>query len=106
MFKAPRSKKKSENEVEENDYLKPTKKVPVKRRKNPLQKIESQNSKIELPHPGMSYNPDYDDHQKLLLKAHEIELKKLKREEKELRKLKDSVPKMSWKEIEVYFISN
>lgn len=49
----------------------------------------------------MSYNPDYDDHQALLLKAHEIELKKLKKEEKELKKMKDNVIKMSWKEIEV-----
>lgn len=49
----------------------------------------------------MSYNPEYDDHQRLLIQAHEAELKKLKKEEKELKKLTTSVNKMSWKEIEV-----
>jgi hypothetical protein len=68
---------------------------------NPLRKIESVHSKIELPHPGTSYNPDFDDHQQLLLKAYEIELKKLKREEKELKKLKNNVQKMTWQQIEV-----
>jgi nucleolar protein 53 len=57
--------------------------------------------KLELPHPGTSYNPDIEDHQELLLKAHLIELEKLKKEEKELKKLKESVKKMSWNEIEV-----
>jgi len=62
--------------------------------------VESKHPKIELPHPGTSYNPDYDDHQALLLKAHEAELKKLQKEEKELKKLKESVQKMTWKQIE------
>ena len=58
--------------------------------------------KVELPHPGTSYNPDYDDHQDLLMRAHLVELKKLKEEEEKLmRKLTVSVRKMSWAELEV-----
>ena len=57
--------------------------------------------KVELPHPGTSYNPDYDDHQDLLMRAHLVELKKLKEEEKLMRKLTVSVKKMSWAELEV-----
>ena len=57
--------------------------------------------KVELPHPGTSYNPDYDDHQDLLMRAHLIELQKLKEEEKLMRKLTVSVKKMSWEELEV-----
>ncbi|XP_071080309.1 ribosome biogenesis protein NOP53-like [Haliotis cracherodii] len=33
---------------------------------------------VEVPHPGASYNPAYDDHQDLLWKAHEVEVKKQK----------------------------
>ena len=56
---------------------------------------------IPAPHPGMSYNPDYDEHQDLLLKAHTVELKKLEAEQKLMKKLTDNVKKLSWKEIEV-----
>lgn len=70
-----------------------------------MRKVESQQPKIVLPHPGTSYNPEYDDHQRLLLKAHEVELKKLKKEEKELKKWTHNIEKMSWREIEVYFES-
>jgi nucleolar protein 53 len=58
---------------------------------------------VQPPHPGTSYNPDYDDHQDLLLRAHLVELKKLNDEEKLLRRLKDNVKKKSWAEIEVTF---
>ena len=57
--------------------------------------------KIEIPHPGTSYNPDYDDHQDLLLKAHVIELQRLQEEQKLMRKLTVSVKKMSWDQLEV-----
>lgn len=60
--------------------------------------------KLEVPHPGSSYNPDYDDHQNLLLKAHLIELEKLKKEQKEMRKKTNNIKKMSWDEIEVGLI--
>jgi nucleolar protein 53 len=56
---------------------------------------------IEIPHPGTSYNPDYDDHQDLLMKAHLVELKKLQEEQKLMRKLALHAKKMSWAEIEV-----
>lgn len=58
---------------------------------------------VEAPHPGMSYNPDYDDHQDLLLKAHLVELQKLQEEQKLMRKLAKQAKKMSWAEIEVYY---
>lgn len=57
--------------------------------------------KLEVPHPGASYNPDYDDHQNLLLRAHLIELEKLKKEQKEMRKQTNNIKKMSWDQIEV-----
>jgi nucleolar protein 53 len=85
--------------AEENDYLTPIKKVKPKRPKNPLRK-ESALSKITLPHPGMSYNPDYDDHQELLLQAYLVELKKLRDEQKLMHRLKGNLKKMTWKEIE------
>lgn len=56
---------------------------------------------MEAPHPGTSYNPDYDDHQDLLLKAHLAELKKLQDEQKLMRKLATHAKKISWAEIEV-----
>ena len=58
---------------------------------------------IEIPHPGTSYNPDYDDHQDLLMKAHLVELKKLQEEQKLMRKLALHAKKMSWAEIEVFY---
>ncbi|RWS17200.1 cellular protein-like protein [Dinothrombium tinctorium] len=35
---------------------------------------------VEVPHPGSSYNPSFEDHQDLLSKAHQIELEKAKEE--------------------------
>ena len=55
---------------------------------------------IELPHPGTSYNPSYDDHQDLLLDAHVVELEKLKKEERRIRNLDSKIPKMTYSEIE------
>lgn len=59
--------------------------------------------KLEAPHPGTSYNPDYDDHQALLLKAHLTELEKLREEQKQLRRFTSNLKKMSWTEIEAIF---
>ena len=61
---------------------------------------ESQIAHVEAPHPGHSYNPDYDDHQELLLKAHLVELKKLQEEQKLMRRLARNAKKMSWAEME------
>jgi nucleolar protein 53 len=72
----------------------------LKKPKNPLYKKSALPS-IELPHPGTSYNPDYDDHQELLLQAHVIELKKLQDEQRLMRKLALHAKKMSWAEMEV-----
>lgn len=73
--------------------------IPPKRPDNKLYK-ESKIPKVEIPHPGTSYNPDYDEHQELLLKAHTIELEKLKKEQREMRRLTNTVKKMTWNEIE------
>ena len=37
---------------------------------------------IELPHPGTSYNPTFEDHQALVKKACEVEVKELDKEAK------------------------
>jgi hypothetical protein len=76
--------------------------VRFKKRKNPLAK-KSAVPAVQVPHPGTSYNPDYDEHQDLLLQAHMVELKKLNDEQKLLRRLKDNLKKKSWQEIEVKF---
>uniref|UniRef100_T1IQQ4 Ribosome biogenesis protein NOP53 n=1 Tax=Strigamia maritima TaxID=126957 RepID=T1IQQ4_STRMM len=47
---------------------------------------------VEVPDPGASYNPDYEDHQKLLLKAREIEVKKRKEEQHLNRVLTQQFP--------------
>ncbi|CAF0745882.1 unnamed protein product [Brachionus calyciflorus] len=86
------------NEVNEY-HLRGTKQLKVKRPENPILP-KTALPKVELPHPGASYNPDYDDHQELLLKAHLIELEKLKQEQKEMKKFTNTVKKMSWDAIE------
>lgn len=80
-------------------YLKGLKKIPFTRPKNPIYK-ESKIAHVEPPHPGHSYNPDYEDHQALLLEAHTIELKKLQEEQKLMRRLAKNAKKMSWSEME------
>ena len=42
---------------------------------------------IEFPHPGTSYNPTYEDHQDLLRKAHDVEVKELEQEARTRRQL-------------------
>lgn len=80
-------------------YLRGHKKIPFVKPTNPLYK-KSCIAKIEAPHPGHSYNPDYDDHQALLLKAHTVELKKLQEEQKFIRRLRRNARKMTWQEME------
>ncbi len=53
----------------------------------------------------MSYNPTYEEHQALLEKAHNIELEKLKKEERLIRNHDAKIPKMSHKQIEDIWIS-
>ncbi|XP_043918730.1 ribosome biogenesis protein NOP53 [Protopterus annectens] len=62
-------------------YLQQTKKQRIKR-PDWLQTKPSQLAAVEVISPGGSYNPTFESHQALLLKAHEVELKKLKEEEK------------------------
>lgn len=52
----------------------------------------------------MSYNPSYEDHQELLLKAHLIELDKLRKEEKRIRNLDSKIPRMTAGDIEKLWI--
>jgi len=83
-----------------NEYFyRSAKKLPIRRPKNPMY-TKSALPSVDLPHPGTSYNPDYDGHQDLLMKAHLVELKKLKEEQKLMRKLALHAKKMSWAEIE------
>lgn len=37
---------------------------------------------VEVAHPGASYNPTFDDHQELLAKAHQVEVKKMRAKER------------------------
>ncbi|KAM3911189.1 ribosome biogenesis protein NOP53 [Leptodactylus fuscus] len=68
-------------------YLEQTKKSRVKRPER-LNKKPSELPAVEVAAPGASYNPTFESHQDLLLSAHEIEVKKLKAEEKLERQLK------------------
>ncbi|KAK2193285.1 hypothetical protein NP493_16g10004 [Ridgeia piscesae] len=55
---------------------------------------------VEVPHPGASYNPSYDDHQELLTKAVEVEIVKDKEEMKLIRALDDKFPKKTRETLE------
>ncbi|KAJ3665022.1 hypothetical protein Zmor_000542 [Zophobas morio] len=52
---------------------------------------------IEMPHPGMSYNPSYDDHQDLLKTVAEKEMKIIKEEEHLNRVTRDMFSKVTAK---------
>ncbi|ROL44221.1 Ribosome biogenesis protein NOP53 [Anabarilius grahami] len=67
-------------------YLEQTKKKLVKR-PDRLNEKPSVLPAIEVVVPGASYNPDFFSHQDLLREAHEVEVKKLKAEEKLKRQL-------------------
>ncbi|KAI0216558.1 Ribosome biogenesis protein NOP53 [Lamellibrachia satsuma] len=60
-----------------------------------LRKHPSKAAAVEVPHPGASYNPTYDDHQDLLKKAADVEIAKEKEELKLTRALDDKFPKKS-----------
>ncbi|XP_078389402.1 ribosome biogenesis protein NOP53 [Cetorhinus maximus] len=72
-----------DKELEGKDtwFLEQTKKKRLKRPHNLNQK-PSQVSAVEVIAPGGSYNPTFESHQALLLEAHEVEVKKLRTEEK------------------------
>ncbi|XP_066251527.1 ribosome biogenesis protein NOP53 [Euwallacea similis] len=55
--------------------------VPVKRIIKEPKKKKSILPAVELPHPGMSYNPSYKDHQDLLKAIADEEIKVIKKEE-------------------------
>ncbi|XP_060761719.1 ribosome biogenesis protein NOP53 [Neoarius graeffei] len=67
-------------------YLEQTKKKLVKRPEK-LNEKPSILPAVEVIGPGGSYNPDFLSHQALLLEAHEIQVKKVKAEEKLKRQL-------------------
>ncbi|XP_017579007.1 ribosome biogenesis protein NOP53 [Pygocentrus nattereri] len=67
-------------------YLEQTKKKLVKRPEK-LNEKPSVLPAVEVIAPGGSYNPDFFSHQALLLEAHEVEVQKLKAEERLQRKL-------------------
>ncbi|XP_073497717.1 ribosome biogenesis protein NOP53 [Phyllobates terribilis] len=68
-------------------YLEQTKKSRVKR-PDRLNQKPSELPAIEIAAPGASYNPTYESHQDLMLKAHEVEVKKLKEQRKLSRQVK------------------
>ncbi|XP_051963118.1 ribosome biogenesis protein NOP53 isoform X2 [Xyrauchen texanus] len=67
-------------------YLEQTKKKLVKR-PSKLNEKPSVLPAVEVIAPGGSYNPDFFSHQELLREAHEVEVKKLKAEERLARQL-------------------
>ncbi|KAL8600012.1 hypothetical protein ACOMHN_057781 [Nucella lapillus] len=72
--------------------------VTKRKRVKPPQNIRlkcSQRAKVEVPHPGASVNPAYDDHQNLLLEAHLVEQKKDKAERKIFNSLDAKFPTAS-----------
>lgn len=68
-------------------FLQQTKKQRVKRPAR-LQTKPSQVPAVEVIAAGGSYNPTFEDHQALLLQAHEVEVRKKRAEEKVERQLK------------------
>ena len=74
--------------AEDNSYLEPAmkkkKKMPKSMKINTLTQVES----IKVAEPGASYNPDFESHQSLLLKAHKEEFDKLKKQRQLNKKVK------------------
>lgn len=68
-------------------FLQQTQKQRVKRPPR-LQQKPSQLPAVEVIAPGGSYNPTFEDHQALLLKAHEVEVMKKRAEDKVERQLR------------------
>ncbi|KAL1501236.1 hypothetical protein ABEB36_006599 [Hypothenemus hampei] len=63
--------------------------IPVKRTLKDLSKKKSILPAVEVPHPGMSYNPSFKDHQNLIKEIAEAELKVIKDEEHVKRVTRD-----------------
>ncbi|XP_060711931.1 ribosome biogenesis protein NOP53 isoform X2 [Hemiscyllium ocellatum] len=78
----------TDKELEGKDawFLEQTKKKLLKRPQKLNQK-PSQVSAIEVIAPGGSYNPTFESHQALLFEAHEVEVKKLRAEERIARQV-------------------
>ncbi|XP_063426799.1 ribosome biogenesis protein NOP53-like [Mytilus trossulus] len=57
-------------------------------------------SNVEIPHPGASYNPAFDDYQALIEKAHNVEVKKAKIEQKLYNALDAKFKKLDKAELE------
>ncbi|CAB3983536.1 Hypothetical predicted protein [Paramuricea clavata] len=74
---------KEDEAVENEHYLKMTKKKAVKQPKTAY-KVRSTAPALAVCHPGASYNPTFEDHQTLLHAACEVEIMK----EKEIEKIK------------------
>ncbi|XP_070173861.1 ribosome biogenesis protein NOP53-like isoform X2 [Littorina saxatilis] len=72
--------KKETADVEEH-FMQVTKRTRVQTPKHVRRKASARPA-VEVPHPGSSINPAYDDHQDLLLKAYVVEQKKDKAERK------------------------
>ncbi|KAK3092757.1 hypothetical protein FSP39_006928 [Pinctada imbricata] len=72
-----------------------------KSNKRKSQKVPSLSKKpydiaaVEVPHPGASYNPTYEDYMNLLAKAHHVEVGKVREERKLHNALESKFPKMS-----------
>ncbi|XP_069500472.1 ribosome biogenesis protein NOP53 [Ambystoma mexicanum] len=71
---------------EDTFFLEQTKKYPVKRPVR-MNAKPSELPAVEVISSGGSYNPTFESHQALLLQAHEVELKRVKEEEKLKRQL-------------------
>ena len=69
-----------------------SKKTPSEPTKRTAPLPETSVRAVELPHPGMSYNPALDDHQDLLRKATKIEQAKLAKEAKIERIYRKGLP--------------
>jgi len=77
----------------------------IKKRKIPsLHKKPSVLPAVEIPHPGTSYNPSYDDHQELLHEVAQKELELMKQEEHLDRVTTQMFKKISLKERDKYMM--
>lgn len=79
------------NVDEENEYLEVTKKKAVKLPKSYSAK-PSKIDAVEVPHPGASYNPAFDEYVKLINLANDVEVKKDKADKRVKRALYDMFP--------------
>ncbi|XP_071447619.1 ribosome biogenesis protein NOP53 [Hetaerina americana] len=55
---------------------------------------------VEAPHPGLSYNPSYQDHRELLTKVVDDEMKIIKEEKHLKRVITDMIPRVTQEEVE------